>query len=199
MPATATHGITLEVAPGHTEGFEITFSAEARPGLLALFSGVLTLTGLDITWASIRLHSDGTVRDVIQCTPIDPEMRAGDAEAALMGAIEQFGTDPGALDRALRSRRAAAPAASASATVVAFEHDSAITLGIRVRTPDRMGVLHDIAAVLARHGMRTRSISVMTIDGEARDVFRVVGPDGEVPTDARRLAALHRELLDALA
>jgi UTP:GlnB (protein PII) uridylyltransferase len=64
-----------------------------------------------------------------------------------------------------------------------------------VRTADRLGLLHDIAASLTRHGFRTRSLTVLTYGGQAHDSFRVVDAGGSPIRDEMLLAAVRDDLL----
>lgn len=196
----ATTGVTgrtvkAEVERGRGLGdWIVKFESEAVPGTLAIFAGVLTLARLDITSAIVRKSGDGKVHDEFEVTPADGRILdasegwtlAAAASRAMAGTLDLHG-------RLAAARAAHAPTASSWTTVEMME-DSELSTGIRVRTPDRPGLLHDIAFVLTKHGMRTRAITVITFGGEARDTFRIVDTYGDAPRGAR-LVALREELL----
>ena len=74
---------------------------------------------------------------------------------------------------------------------------------LRVEAPDRVGLLHDLALVLAAEGLDIRSATVLTHDGVASDTFRVVDGGGRradrpgVPARARAAAGGGRATLAA--
>lgn len=188
--------VFVTAVPTDGGAIAVTFTAGARPGLLALFAGVLTLCDLDIGYASITLRADATVEDRFVVTPLGGGTDAThDAMRvrATLAAVQSGKVD---LRSALRSRRAVHPLdAEASKPSVEFDCDSEFTTGFRVRAADRPGLLHDLAAVLADAGLRTRSLTVLTVAGMALDTFRVVDSTGAAPADEMML----RRVADRLA
>lgn len=193
-----THDLTVTVSPGAASGtIVVEFHAEALPGTLAVFAGLLTIEGLDIYSATIHKYEDGTVRDQFEVRATHPRVdhdllarhlcvKARNALLRRSSVAEQL--------RALPPRTTAALDCDPQ---VEFEMGSEITTGIRVRAADRPGLLHDLAWVLTENGLRTRSISVLTIAGIARDVFRVVDADGRPPVSKAKLEAVRAALLAA--
>ncbi len=174
--------VEVEVERGPAVGtWEVRFVAPALPGTLALFAGILTLHRLDILAATIRKLPDGTVHDAFEVHPMPgasvdsalAETLRAQATAALAGRLN--------VAAALRALRREFVAGSHDAPEIVFETASEITTGVRVRTPDRPGLLHDLASALTAHGLRTRSITVLTVGGVARDTFRVVDAAGQPP------------------
>ncbi len=63
-----------------------------------------------------------------------------------------------------------------------------------IRTPDRIGLLYDMAHAIDEAGLDIVSVTAITRDGEAQDVFRVTDLAGEVPRDAGLLGQLKMRL-----
>ncbi len=70
---------------------------------------------------------------------------------------------------------------------------------LKVRAPDRVGLLHDIARAVAEEGLDIRWAKAMTVNGVAKDTFTVVGPDGGAVTDSGTLGHLAMRLREAAA
>lgn len=172
----------------------IVFEGAAVPGTLAAYAGVLTLAGLDILSATVMKRGD-TVHDTFEVRlPGDPALSsavvaelARQSDAVLEGRVS--------LAPALRARRAAHTPIDFAAEVE-VDLSSEITTGFRVRAADRPGLLHDLARTLTDHGMRTRSVSVLTIAGVARDTFRVVDDSGHPPRSSQLIEGVRLALLD---
>jgi len=196
MTALTTPFVQLE--PSATAGtWTATMSAPARAGTLALFSGVLTLCDLDIAWASVRVHADGTVHDSFEVTPTEPGASAAQVAEKLEAAVADAWAGRLDIHAALAARRASHQAQSTEPPVVEVDSDSEITLGIRVRAADRPGLLHDVALAISQCGLRTRSITVLTIAGVARDTFRVVDANGRPPSNPHELRSIQLAVLAA--
>lgn len=174
------------------------FESEALPGTLAAFAGVLTLEKLDITSAIIH-KTDSRVTDSFDVRPLDGSTLTDDVVARL--GREAADVMNGRLDLASRlsSVRFASISQDAPAAPTSVETmmDSEITTGVRVRTPDRPGLLYDLASTLARHGLRTRSLTALTFGGQAYDTFRVVDGRGEIVRDTAALDMLTHSLVRA--
>lgn len=192
---------TAEVTRGTTLGtWDVTFESEALPGTLAVFAGVLALSRLDISAAIMRCAAGERVRDTFTVSPLygtrfsadDSESLAATVTSVLRGQID--------LERDLRlARRETDGSLLAVPAHVVVKADSAFTTGINVRAADRLGLLHDIAATLTRHGLRTRAITVLTYGGMAHDSFRVVDGTGSAVNDGEVLDRVRAELLAVCA
>jgi [protein-PII] uridylyltransferase len=172
---------------------EVTFTAPALPGTLARFAGVLTVCRLDIVWATIRLQND-IVRDTFEVVALDQSVGVEEARTAIGDMLEAVGSGRVRLEDALGAQRIAAGPTLETTPVVTIETDSDLTTGIRIRAADRPGLLHDIAATISGRGLRTRSVTVLTVAGIARDTFRVVDGSGLPPRDAGFLESLRHSL-----
>ncbi len=188
----------VHIERGEGVCWRIAFESEAMPGTLAAFAGVLSLAGLDIVTANVRLSLDDLrVTDTFEVAPItrfdfsaaNAEELSVMAESALSGSV-----DLAVLLRENGISRGGAHVGAAVPVEVETDLDSEITTGIRVRAADRPGLLFDIATVLSAYGLRTRALAVLTIGGVARDMFRVVDADGRPPRDAQKMNILRTEL-----
>lgn len=175
--------------------WEVAFESEAIPGTLAVFAGTLALRRLDIASAIVLKTPDGMVRGTFDVAPLgggrfgvdDAPILASLATAGLRGTRD--------IDAELRASRRSVPAPERAEPVrVETCSTSELTTGVTVRAADRLGLLHDIAATLTRHGLRTRSITVLTYGGQAHDSFRVVDGSGAPVRDETALAALRADL-----
>ena len=195
-PITANRPVTAKVVAGPVTGtWTVTFKAAAVPGTLAVLAGTLSAARLDIVSAVIGLSADGTVADAFDVVPLDGgELEPTDAErlAAAASLALSGRHDLSAQLAQLRQRH---PATSSVAPSVDFQLDSELTTGVRIVCADRPGLLHDLAAALTAHGLRTRSISVLTFGGRAHDVFRIVDANSNPPKDQRVLGRVRDDLI----
>lgn len=193
--------VSVHIERGSTLGhWEVMFHGEAVPGALAVFTGTLALNRLDIASAIVRKTSDGMVRDSFDVTPLNGA-GFGPGDAAVLAHMANDGLYGRCdIDARLRAERRLRPAVEqVVAPSVDISTDSELTTGITVRATDRLGLLHDIAATLTRHGMRTRSLTVLTFGGKAHDSFRVVDASGQPPRDEHGLELLRGALVAACA
>lgn len=176
--------------------WDVTFQSEAVPGTLAVFAGVLALGRLDIASAIVRRDGDVSVRDTFDVMPIDGAALGPEHETLLASLAADALRGRRDLEVELRAARRSMPPKRAGVTAaVDVSTESELTTGITVRAADRLGLLHDIAASLTRHGLRTRSLTVLTYGGQAHDSFRVVGADGLPVRDKALLSAVHSDLM----
>ncbi len=194
--STAARTVHAEVERGSVLGsWRVAFRSEAVPGTLAVFAGVLSLARLDISSALVSKRADGTVHDAFDVHPLEgAALCPADAEGLARAAADAMAGKLN-LGLELRDLRRRFPATSSAAPVVEIVTDSEFTTGVKVRAADRPGLLYDIASALTRHGMRTRSLTVLTFGGQANDTFRVVDSAGAAPTSAPALERLRADLL----
>jgi UTP:GlnB (protein PII) uridylyltransferase len=137
---------------------------------------------------------DGTVRDSFEVASTRPNADADTIRQCIAGILARVSEGALDMERALRDR---CPARCSRDDVsVELDLDSAITTGVRLRAPDRPGLLHDAALTISMNGFRVRSITVLTVGGVARDTFRIVDGDGRAPTGDARLRILVAELTE---
>ena len=184
--------------PDHAE---LHLAAADRPGLLALWSGVLAAHGIDILSARIASTADGSALDVfeVRSAARRPLERArwrrarADLRAVLAGTVDVQAL----LDR--RRRSSASPRrVPAVATRVSVDNEAsrAFTV-VDVRAEDRLGLLHDVAACFAEVGLEIALAKVATEANRAIDSF-YVARDGQKLVDPEALETLREKLEGAL-
>lgn len=147
-----------------------------RPGLLAMVSGVLAVNLVSVLEARLMTRSDGvaidlfTVADALNRDSIDAErwtLVETSLRRAVMGELDVAAATV-AKDESYRSRNGGET----------FERRATLRPGpadgewvVEVRVQDRLGVLHDIAAVLAEAGLDVLLAKIDTRGSVAADVF----------------------------
>ena len=189
----------LEVRADSLEGtWRVTIVAVDRPGLLALLSGVVALSGLDILAVSAHTTSRRVALDTFTVTgatlaEVGPSTWARlerSLHAALAGRL--------AVPTRLAERRGHYRSAERSIVPrVRIAADSDFATSFAVRAADRVGLLHDLALALSRVGFDIRGVTALTSDGVAHDTFRVVDGFGEPVRDAAIIEQARTALLAA--
>lgn len=189
--------VDANVQSGPTPGiWTVTFRTEALPGTLAGLAGTLTAARLDIISAIVSVSSSGMVTDAFDVAPLGGDsLDASDAERLALSAADVL-TGRRNVRRDLEDLRARYPGAADVVPAVEIATDSDLTTGLKIVCADRPGLLYDIAALLSEHGLRTRSLSVLTFNKRAHDTFRVVDSDGRPPKDPRLLETVCGRLRD---
>ena len=188
--------VSAHIEPGVADdAATLVFEGPAIPDTLATFTGVLTLHGLDIASATI-VRTGERVRDTFRLH-VHPGGMPGEAEIAQLAA-QASSAIAGVYDLAAEmDRRRVVPCSPDDAAhVQAIGPDAEVTRFI-VSATDRPGLLYDLAAALSRHGMRTRSISVVTSGRTAIDTFEVVGHDSMPLADPAEISRVRDALLAA--
>jgi [protein-PII] uridylyltransferase len=166
----------LRRLPGQQHA-ELHLAAQDRPGLLALWSGVLAAHGIDILSARIASTADGAVLDVfeVRSAARRPLERArwrrarSDLQGALLGKV-----DVAALLERRRRASTLQRRVPFVATRVSVDNEAsrAFTV-VDVRAEDRLGLLHEVAAVFAEAGLEIALAKVATEANRAIDSFYV--------------------------
>jgi [protein-PII] uridylyltransferase len=190
----------LRVVP--REGF-CTVVAPDRTGLLACVAGALSLHGVEVLSANGWSSHDGLAVEEYRI-----ERRLGgeppwnkierDLAKALNGDLD-IGKklNERALAYAGTKRRTSAAPAAPPAVLIDTKASATSTL-IEVRAPDRVGILYDVADVLAKAGLDIRVALVETLGNEVVDVFYVCQNAGPI-TNPATLAALESALLTRIS
>lgn len=147
-----------------------------RAGLLAAISGGLEGHALDILGASVATWPDGATLDIFHVAAAEaphPEELRTDIEAAL--------------DRPLLP----SPVGGA---VVTFSDADDGTTRCEVQAPDRLGLLHDLAATFALLGLRVTSARIETTIDTAVDRFALTDRRGR-PLDIATQHAVQAAIL----
>ena len=186
--------VTVEIAPGPADTYDVTFRATDVPGTLAAFAGTLTVNGLDIVSAVIGRSNEGTLTDSFGVVP-----RAGrtlnEQDAAVLArcAVDVLSGSRD-IERELREIRATFVAGEGIETKVEVNTQSEMSTGVDISCPDRPGLLYDMASALVTHRAQTRAISVLGFNRKARVSFRLVNQEGK-PFHPGDLDALRIDLM----
>lgn len=162
----ARHAALLEPLPGNgqvrviatpgrvADTWHLDIASRDRPGLLAMFTGVLVHAGVDVAQAVIATwHDGGALQALVVRSAETPDL------IALHGALEW----------ALSQPLSAPPVAGASLT---FDNSSSsLYTSCQVIAPDTPGLLHAVAVAITNAGADIHAASVATVDGLARDRF----------------------------
>jgi len=180
-------------------GKRVTVIAPDRPGLLAAVAGVLALNGCNVRRADLNAASNDMVIDVFDVEPTFdrlPEWSKVERElsAALAGTLP-LSTRLAEQDRAYARGRRAVAAGPAVRSVTIDNTTSERATIIEVRTPDRVGLLHRIAATLADSKLDVVSALVDTLGHEVVDTFYVREASGDKLVDQPRIHEV-REMLE---
>jgi [protein-PII] uridylyltransferase len=163
----------LDVGAGPISGtFRVTIAARDRPGLLATIAGTFALAGLDI----LAAHSAPTRHDVAvdsfvvtsaTLAPVAAESwnrLERQLSAALAGRL--------ALTVRLAERRRHYTSRIAGAPVIEIVEEQRGAV-LRVRAPDRVGLLYDVARAVSESGLDVRSLTATSRAGWAEDTLRL--------------------------
>ena len=176
--APAATGALIEVSAGPAEETRtVTVAALDRPELLARLAGATALAGLDILAVDAYSAGPGIALDRFVVTSATRSPMGTDTFAKLERLVVAALHDRLELTVRLRERRRHYPVRAKRAVEVSTRAAGWAT-ELRVSAPDRPGLLHDVAAAVAAEGLDIRWAKVQTIEGVARDVFHLVGPDG---------------------
>lgn len=182
---------------------ELLVVAADRSGLLARIAGSLAVAGLSIVTAQVFTTEDGAAVDLFEVEGVFEreidERRWREFRATLRRAIDGR-VD---LEHRLREKRAPYPPPRVDSAVTVETHDDAsefFTI-VEVGAPDRLGLLFDIATVLADQGLDVHVARVATYAGRVVDAFYVrdgVGRKLDEPATIERLEGALRERLEAV-
>jgi [protein-PII] uridylyltransferase len=172
--------------------------ADDRPGLLAVISGTLVVSGLDVNHAEVLTRNAGAIGpeavDLFWVRKLDAppgsSLVAADAERFQVALVEYLSGKADirvAVDRSISERAASGPAKPVDATV-RFVADVAGGLAtLEVETGDRSGLLFSLASALFGQRVQILESEVHTEQDRVFDRFRLVEFDGSPITSARRL------------
>lgn len=179
---------------------ELHLAAEDRPGLLALFAGVLSAYRIDILSARIASTSDGLALDVFDVRPPHGQLldrqRWRSARADLLRVLKGEAT----MEDVFRRRKAGTllqkPLPPVQAKVTVDNKASQAATVVDVRAQDRVGLLYAIASTLTREGAQIALAKVATEAHRAVDSFYVTREGRKIPPAEEE--ALVRALTSAL-
>lgn len=183
------------------DGNVLTLVVDDEPGIFSRVAGVLTMHGIDVVAATVHSDFNGIgLEQFITERAFDGEVHWPDVVADLDRVLD------GALDigaeverRASRYSRRVPQRATPMRNEVSFDNKiSATATVVDVHAADGVGVLYRITEVLARRGLDIRSARVQTMGAHVVDAFYVRDATGAKVTDEDELAAIRRDVLQAL-
>lgn len=166
-----------------------------RPGVFAILAGALTAAGFSIVSAEATTRSDGVAVDRFGVQDqrgrlVTDERRWRRLERIVLEALDDPATLQKALDRALDSAPPApSPGAMELQRVMVSNNVSDVATVVEVVTPDRPGLVHDLAQALYAFGLDLKVAKIATRQDLAADTFYVVDTRGR-PLGARRVRKL---------
>ena len=174
-----------------------------RQHLLASIAGALAVASLNILSADIFIRGDNLVLDVFRVRneklgPVTDAREIVTVESTLRTALqtERFNFAPllaGVRETAVRAPELDFP----TRITIGNESHPSCTL-IQVETPDRLGLLYDLVACLARNNVYITLSRISTEKGAAIDTFYVTDATtrGKI-TETKRIEQLQRQLHEA--
>lgn len=199
-PPPEPEGVRMHAAAAGEPGlWEVTTVARDRPGLFAILSGALAVSGLNIVGAQGFTRLDGIAVEVFSVVgaldkTFDESRWAKIEQAfrdALSGSID--------LDAELAERRRAYARESKGKrepTRVEIDNDASdFATVIEVHATDRVGLLYDITKALADFDLDIRVARIATYGHDVVDVFYVLDLLGQRLEEPDRIAAVRDGLL----
>jgi len=208
--------VVLEARPAPGGGgHELAVAAQETPGLFAVLAGVLALHDVNILSAEIFLWEDGTAIYVFGVSDPPDALYAEELWTRVAGAVRYALLGKLALEYRLDQKRrsplscrpgqpngligSSGPGGPGGSVAVQVENRaSALYTLIEISAPDRVGLLYDIAHVMAGLRLEVRLAKVDTLGERARDVFYVRGADGKKIEDAGQAREIEAALMHRL-
>lgn len=190
------HTVDISVGP-LPHSFRVTVVTADRPGLLAKMTGVMALCSLDILGVEAASASSGIALDTFTVR----SATLAEIELDTWNRLDRY------LNLTLRDRFAAGvrlaersqhyrSSAKTPITDARIDTTDPYATVLTIRTPDRVGLLHDIARAIEESGLDIASLTALTRSGMAEDTFRLVNATGAAPKDEGALGQLMMRLRD---
>jgi [protein-PII] uridylyltransferase len=163
-----------------------------RTGGLAAAAGVLALHSLVVHAAAVLSSAEECPATTVFRFTVSPRFGGFPDPALLRSDLARVLDGSLALDEALaRKERDYAPAASpgepaAPARVLWFDDEATGAIVMELRGTDRIGLLHRVAAALAKCDVGLRWARVSTLGASVVDAFCLDTDDGTMPPPRRR-------------
>ena len=188
-PGVGQDQIRVNVAPGAPVSTIIT-AARDRSGLLATITGVLAIHNLAVLEARVVTRSDGLALDTFRVIDsLGSDMIGQGRWPGVRESLERAMAGEIHLEARLAEKRAAygRPDPTSPPEVRVRPRNGGLTIDIR--TGDRVGLLHDLAAAMALLGLEVDLAKIDTRGKEALDVFEVTNPGGHSMEEIRSAVA----------
>ena len=183
-------------------GRRVTVIAPDRPGLLAAVAGVLALNGCNVRRADVNEAPNDMAIDIFDVEPAFdrlPEWPKVERDlAAALNNTLPLAERLAEQDRAYARGRRPNSARRAIRNVMIDNATSDLASIIEVRTPDRVGLLHRIAAALVESDVDVVSALVDTLGHEVVDTFYVREAAGGKLLDPIRIEEVREHLEHAI-
>jgi [protein-PII] uridylyltransferase len=177
--------VAISMDPGPVGGtWIVDVVARDRPGLFATVSGALALSGLGALSAEAFTDRTGIALDTFVVAPVTLATVDGTTRETLERTLRAALGGTLALDDLLAERRRHYRIRMPRRTTppsVEVDESGAYHTAVRVRSIDRVGLLHDLARAFQGAGLDIRRATVATTSGIADDVFEVVDAYGQPP------------------
>jgi len=186
------------------EMWQITVATHDRPGLFAIFAGVLWLCGLNILSADIFTRESGIALDVLLVErlpdPLHPQELWEKIERDLIRALD----DRVYLDELLAEKRKPSLLQQKCLPrkedkVIVDEEASDFYTIIEVYTWDRPGVLYAISHTLYELDLSIQLAKISTPGAQVADIFYVTDLSGSKLMDSEAHGRVHDRLKECLA
>ena len=166
----------------------MTVAAPDRPGLLSRAAGVLALHSLQVH-AAVLVEHDGVAVDSFTVSPRfgrlpEASLMREDLVRVLQGSLDL----PARLAAKERDYSSRAPSTPPASRVLWFDDEATGAVVLELRTADRIGLLHHVAAALESQGVDVRWARVSTLGSSVVDAFCLEAtaepdPDGPATHD----------------
>ncbi len=192
---------SLGVSAGSVAGtHRIAIATIDRPGVFAIVSGVIALSGLDVLGASAHAGPSGTALDTFTVRPATLAM-PGDTTWASLERYLAAALD-GHLDlrtRLTERQRLYGSGSTPGRPRISIEPPGSFATAVRVSAADRTGLLFDIVDEIASAGYVVTRANALTRGKRAHDTFHVVDAHGVPPVDPGKLGHLSMRLRERLS
>lgn len=184
-------GVEVEAA-----GDTISVVTRDRPGLLATVAGVLASRGISVRTADVYTTADALAVDVLTVSDSHDSGVPATKWSAVRGDLEEAMRGSRDFEARLAERAGRYDAPPVPDVDVRIDNLTSDWYSVvEVRTPDRVGMLSAVAAVLTDLGLDVHYAKVATEGAMARDSFSVRDADGQRIGDPETVASAVRERL----
>ena len=181
---------TFEVEPGR---WRIEVAARDQPGLLEAIAGAIAGDGFDVLDAVVATWRDGAALDTFLVRRTDAEPRGGSdgCQSDRLGPPDPVRIEAAIVAAFQRSFRSTP---NPEAEIGFDDHASPWYTIAEVRSPDRPGLLQDLAAAMTSVGVNVHSARLLSTAGTAVNRFELTDTNGrklDDPLKAGAIRAVH--------
>jgi [protein-PII] uridylyltransferase len=187
--------VAAETVAGHRATTVVTVVSPGRPGVLALAAGVLALHSLEVHSADLQLVTLPEGSAAVERFTVSPRfgrlpdvallrqdlVRALDGSLPLVEALAAKERDYGEMSESgtglLSTGLSGTGLSGAETRVLWFDDEATGAVVLELRTTDRIGLLHRIAAALESSAVVVRWARIATLGTSVVDSFCLTTPD----------------------